>query len=189
LEAAARQAAPGELELVRQFVNTHDVEEGIDEISTPDGLARWLSDNGFDSSGSKPDGEQVARATEMREALRSLLLANLGEPLDERAVRKLNEIAARAQLLVRFDRAGGTALEPTARGADAALGAILAIVFQSMAEGTWERLKVCREDTCQWAFYDRSKNRSGAWCSMAVCGNRAKARAYRERHSGTSTPK
>ena len=48
-----------------------------------------------------------------------------------------------------------------------------------MADGTWRRLKACREDTCQWAFYDRSKNRSGTWCSMAVCGNRAKARAYR----------
>ncbi|MGH2778535.1 MAG: CGNR zinc finger domain-containing protein, partial [Actinomycetota bacterium] len=32
------------------------------------------------------------------------------------------------------------------------------------------------------AFYDHSKNRSGKWCTMRVCGNRAKTRAYRERH-------
>jgi predicted RNA-binding Zn ribbon-like protein len=67
----------------------------------------------------------------------------------------------------------------------AALGAILAIVYQSMADGTWSRLKACRSDTCQWAFYDTSKNRSAHWCTMAVCGNRAKARAYRRRHTQT----
>jgi hypothetical protein len=41
---------------------------------------------------------------------------------------------------------------------------------------------VCRSDTCQWTFYDNSKNGCGAWCSMRSCGSRAKARAYRERH-------
>jgi predicted RNA-binding Zn ribbon-like protein len=51
-----------------------------------------------------------------------------------------------------------------------------------MANGTWERLKACAlHDTCEWAFYDWSKNRSGTWCDMKVCGNRSKARAYRER--------
>jgi predicted RNA-binding Zn ribbon-like protein len=53
-----------------------------------------------------------------------------------------------------------------------------------MAEGTWERLKVCPAHDCLWAFYDSSRNRSGHWCSMKVCGNRAKARSYRERHRG-----
>jgi predicted RNA-binding Zn ribbon-like protein len=50
-----------------------------------------------------------------------------------------------------------------------------------MAGETWDRLKACRLDDCQWVFYDHSKNRSRTWCSMRVCGNRAKARAYRER--------
>jgi predicted RNA-binding Zn ribbon-like protein len=58
---------------------------------------------------------------------------------------------------------------------------IVAIVYEAMVDGTWERLKVCPADDCQWAFYDESKNRSGTWCDMAVCGNRAKVRAYRER--------
>ena len=56
-----------------------------------------------------------------------------------------------------------------------------AIVQRAIVDGTWARLKACRWDTCQWAFYDTSKNRSGSWCSMAVCGNRAKAAAYRRR--------
>jgi len=59
----------------------------------------------------------------------------------------------------------------------------VAIAYESMVAGTWSRLKVCPADDCQWAFYDHSKNRSGTWCSMKVCGNRAKVRRYRERRS------
>jgi predicted RNA-binding Zn ribbon-like protein len=62
-----------------------------------------------------------------------------------------------------------------------ALSRILAVVYTAMADESWHRLKACRLDDCQWAFYDQSKNRSRTWCSMKVCGNRAKARAYRER--------
>jgi predicted RNA-binding Zn ribbon-like protein len=50
-----------------------------------------------------------------------------------------------------------------------------------MHDGTWSRMKACRNDTCHWAFYDASRNRSGKWCSMAICGNRAKVANYRER--------
>jgi predicted RNA-binding Zn ribbon-like protein len=42
-------------------------------------------------------------------------------------------------------------------------------------------MKACADDECEWAFYDSSKNRSRTWCSMEVCGNRAKTRAYRAR--------
>jgi predicted RNA-binding Zn ribbon-like protein len=52
-----------------------------------------------------------------------------------------------------------------------------------MTLGTFERLKICRNDECQWAFYDHSRNRSGVWCTMAVCGNRMKGRAFRTRHA------
>jgi predicted RNA-binding Zn ribbon-like protein len=169
---ATNSQAPGELELVRAFLNTHDVEEGIDEIATPSQLADW------------PTAAEVARAGAAREALRSLLLSNNGEPLDPAAVETLNDLAADTRLLVRFEPDGGSVLTPQSRGVDEALGVLLGIVFRSMADGTWGRLKACRDDTCQWAFYDRSKNRSATWCSMRVCGNRAKARSYRRRHSG-----
>lgn len=62
-------------------------------------------------------------------------------------------------------------------------GRILAIVVLSAAESTWRRLKACRNEGCLWVFYDRSKNRSGSWCTMDVCGSRAKMRAYRQRRS------
>ena len=49
------------------------------------------------------------------------------------------------------------------------------------------RLKACRQETCGWVFYDGSRNRSSSWCSMRVCGGRAKASSYRRRHgAGTA---
>jgi predicted RNA-binding Zn ribbon-like protein len=180
---ATNSQAPGELELVRAFLNTHDVEEGIDEVATPSQLADWLTAHELPASAT-PTPADVARAGAAREALRSLLLSNNGEPLDPAAVETLNDLAADTRLLVRFEPDGGSVLTPQSRGVDEALGVLLGIVFRSMADGTWGRLKACRDDTCQWAFYDRSKNRSATWCSMRVCGNRAKARSYRRRHSG-----
>jgi len=49
------------------------------------------------------------------------------------------------------------------------------------ADGSWERMKACRNPACRWAFYDASRNKVGHWCDMAVCGNRNKSRAHRER--------
>ena len=77
-----------------------------------------------------------------------------------------------------------TRFEPVAGGVDGALGQIVAAIHAGIAEGTWERLKACERDVCRWAFYDHSKNRSGHWCSMAVCGQREKnRRAYRRRRA------
>ena len=45
------------------------------------------------------------------------------------------------------------------------------------------RLSACRDENCRVAFYDKSRNRSRAWCSMEVCGNREKARSFRQRHA------
>jgi predicted RNA-binding Zn ribbon-like protein len=176
--------APGRLELVRAFINTNDIDEGIDSLATPALLATWLAENGLGEDGldAASLGEDAVRRTiAVREALRALVLANNGEPLDPGAARTLNRIAADAGLVVRFD-GDDAGLLPAGRGIDATHAEILAIVFSAIADGSWPRLKACREDTCQWAFYDRSRNRSGAWCSMAVCGNRTKARKYRERH-------
>ncbi len=180
--------APGELELVRGFVNSVHYpatasEEFLDELATPAELETWLAEHGL------PAGEQLTerereRAIELREAIRALLFANNGEPLDPDAVPVLNRLGDELRLLVRFDERGGSELAPSADGVDAALGRILAAVFRSMADGTWPRLKACRDDACKWAFYDRSRNRSGTWCSMEECGNRAKARTYRHRHTG-----
>lgn len=175
-----RAPAPGRLRLVQAFLNTHDIEAGADELGAPDRLAHWLAGHGLLSPDDPVTAGDLARAVEVREALRALALSNNGEPLDAGASRALERAAAAARLALRFD-AGRASLQPEAPGVDGALGRLLAIVLEAMAEGTWPRLKACREDVCQWAFYDRSRNRSGTWCTMEICGNRAKARRYRRR--------
>lgn len=179
--------APGALEHVREFVNTVDIEDGTERLDSPQALARWLQDEGLCDPHGDPNDVTAAdliHARELREALRAILLAHNGdsEPPAE-AVAILDAAAQRARLQLRFDRSATGTLEPTAKGVDAALGRLVAIVHAASADGTWTRLKACREHACEWAFYDHTKNRSGAWCDMAVCGNRAKARAYRERRA------
>ena len=86
---------------------------------------------------------------------------------------------------MRFHDDGGAELEPCRSGLDAAIGRLAAIVFEARVDGRWARLKACPADDCGWAFYDHSRNRSGTWCTMAVCGNRSKVRAYRRREGAS----
>jgi predicted RNA-binding Zn ribbon-like protein len=176
------EAAPGDLELVRAFVNTLEVEEGTDALDSPAALAAWLREHRLLRT-SPTNEADLAAVRRFRESIRGLLLANNGVSARKEAALTLNRAAAKARLSVRFDPAGTVWLEPQAAGVDGALGRILAIVAASMADGTWGRLKACRADDCRWAFYDRARNQSRQWCSMAVCGNRTKARTYRRRHA------
>jgi predicted RNA-binding Zn ribbon-like protein len=178
-----RQEAPGELEQVRQFVNTVDLEQGIEQLSDPASLAGWLASQELAPKGLRPSVADLRRAVALREALRQVLLAHNGAaevPADAAAA--LEAAAARSRVRLHFDNRARGRLEPEATGTDAALGRLLAIVHGAVADGSWERLKACREHTCEWAFYDQTRNHSRAWCDMQVCGNRAKARAYRQRH-------
>jgi predicted RNA-binding Zn ribbon-like protein len=181
---SATAVTPPGLELIAEFVNTFDLEEETDGLATADGLRQWLSERDLLPADTEVSDQDAERARELRESIRSLLWANSGEPLDKSALAKLNETAAGAQLRVRFADDGGSELVPEAGGVPGALGLILGLTYTAMADDTWSRLKVCREHTCQWAFYDHSKNRSRTWCSMRVCGNRTKARAYRSRRRG-----
>src|SRR4051794_31699165 len=182
------KAAPDELDHIRQFVNTLDLETHEEQFGDPGALHGWLAERDLIPDGDTLSDADVRQAKLMREALRKLLLAHNGAPLDPNAVDCVNSAAKSAELVVRFDEHGHAALAPVRPGIDGALGRLVAIVYGSISDGTWERLKACREDNCEWAFYDWSKNRSGAWCDMAVCGNRAKARAYRERRQKSADP-
>jgi predicted RNA-binding Zn ribbon-like protein len=175
--------APGALEVVRSFVNTYDVDEGIETLAGPAALVAWLGEHDL-LGGERPrpaSDADVRRAIELREALRAQLRAHHGDPLDPQAASVLDAAARRARLTLRFTGNERTALEPAAGGVDGALGRLLAIVKDAIDDGSWQRLKVCAAETCQWAFYDESRNRSGTWCDMRVCGNRAKVRGFRER--------
>jgi predicted RNA-binding Zn ribbon-like protein len=181
-----RQEAPGELELVRAFVNTLDVLPGAEELAQPADLRRWLSEHRLASPGLHVSAADLRRALQFREALRAVLTSHTeGTPVPPEACRSLDEVARRARLSLSFEEQDGAALEPEAGGVDGALGRLATIIHSAIGQGTWARLKACRDHSCEWAFYDHTKNRSGTWCTMQVCGNRAKARAYRDRRGGS----
>jgi predicted RNA-binding Zn ribbon-like protein len=174
------QRAPGELELVRRFVNTRDVEQATDLLESPATADAWLTENELPGAGNL-DRADLERLSSVREAVRGMLLANnAGEPAPRAAITKLNQQSSEAAIGLRFDT-DGSQLVTTCEGVDSTIARLLAIVHESMADGTWERLKACPADDCLWAFYDRSRNHSRTWCEMEDCGNRAKARTYRER--------
>ncbi len=175
-------AAPNDLDLVIDFVNTLDMEEKTDALATAQDAAAWLSERGLlRPMGTRLDEAGRRLAVELREALRSLMLANNGGPGADEAGAVLERVAREGDLAVRFAGDGTTRLAPGEDGLAGALAGLLAPVALARTDGTWQRVKACREPTCVWAFYDRSRNRSGVWCDMAVCGNRTKVKAYRER--------
>jgi predicted RNA-binding Zn ribbon-like protein len=182
------RSAPGRLELVRQFVNTADLADGKDELDGLDALAAWLRERALIGPRERLAPDDLQRALGVREALRDLLENRSGGALDEAAVHALNAVPAGALLRVVFDRQGTPQLESVAGGLDRALGELFAIIHAAAVDGSWDRLKVCADDGCRWAFYDQSRNRSRSWCNMASCGNRAKARSYRQRQRPAGGP-
>lgn len=180
--------APGDLALVEAFVNTvtYNWDEPADErLDSPGALTRWLWDHGLvNDDGWVAEQADLERAIAVREALRELLHANHDEePPSAEALDVLSEASRTAPLTVVLHGGDHATLEPVGHGMDRAVAVLLAIALHAMHDGTWRRLKACRNDGCRWAFYDSSRNRSGRWCDMAVCGNREKVRAYRRRHA------
>jgi predicted RNA-binding Zn ribbon-like protein len=167
---------------VIDFINTLDVEEQVDSLTSPSELSSWLrsqdllSDHGADAQKS-----DLGPAIELREALRALALANNGNQQCPDAWATLERTARAGKLSVHFDQEGDVDVRPDAGGITGALTVLIARVAAAVADGTWPRVKACRSQTCEWAFYDRSRNHSAVWCEMAVCGNRTKVRAYRDR--------
>ena len=153
------KAAPEPLREVQQFVNSVDLEHDVDW------LPGWLDERGL--------AGELERARALREALRALVLANNGATLDQPALELVNAAAVRLPLQLAAD---GRLRVGVARDA---LDGVVAIALAAMLDGSWSRLKACRN--CCWSFYDYSPNRSATWCSMQLCGNRTKTRAYRSR--------
>jgi predicted RNA-binding Zn ribbon-like protein len=180
-EPGDRAPAPGPLRLVQRFVNTLDL-EGPELLPDTAALREWLVSADLLDPGAPVTAADHRRAIELREAIRRLAEVHAGAPEDPAATATVDAAARRAGLHPVLGET--TRLEPAAAGVDAALGRIVAAIHAAIAADTWARLKACERHSCRWAFYDRSKNRSGHWCSMAVCGSREKnRRAYRRRVS------
>ncbi len=198
--------APGRLEIVRRFVNTLDIESATDELDSPGALLGWLGESGLggpgrDASAGAPVTEADLRlAVSLREALRGVLSWHVtaggarhdtaspdradGPVSSAAAAAELRNAAAPLRIRLEVSEGGQVAAAPDGSGVTADLAQILLIAGEAATAGTWGRLKVCSAGDCQWAFYDRSPTRTGCWCSMRVCGSRAKSRAYRRRTAG-----
>jgi predicted RNA-binding Zn ribbon-like protein len=167
------------IELVRDFVNTADLEDGEEKLADPRALQYWLVFHGLAELRDRATAADLEQALAVREALRELLRAHTGVEADaEGATQVLDDAARELGLTIRFVDAA-VAFVPAERG----LGGVLAAVATAMADGSWERLKACRSDTCRWAFIDTARNHSRQWCDMKVCGNREKARRFRSRNA------
>jgi predicted RNA-binding Zn ribbon-like protein len=176
--------APEDLEPLRSFLYLHDHVPG-DRTSLPpdaDSLRWWLRANGLVAVDERVSDEEAAWALDVRAAL----VAKVGTSSDhvpDEATQVLNRAAERAGLRTCFGCEDGRPIHVEADGVAGAIGTLLGAAFLAELDGRWERFGICGDPTCREVFYDRSRNRSGRWCSMATCGNRNKVRAFRERHT------
>ena len=184
IEPGERSPAPGPLRVIQLFVNTNDLETGPDLLPDAGRPARLAGRARAARRGRAGDRRRPrARDRAARGDPRAWSRPTPGSHHDPAAGEIVNEAGRRAGLVPVLEDPA-TRFEPTAAGVDGALGHIVAAIHAAIAEGTWDRLKACERDICRWAFYDHSKNRSGHWCSMAVCGQREKnRRAYRRRRA------
>jgi predicted RNA-binding Zn ribbon-like protein len=182
-----RPPAPAGLALVQAFLNSTDREDRMDALGDVDGLRTWLREHRLPGATDPLREGDRRRLVVFREALRAMVAGRDHdgvEPADQDVV---NEAAREAMLTVVFDRRGEPVLEPVVRGLDALVARLVADITSASMDGTWVRLKVCPRTACGWAFYDASKNRSGRWCAMAVCGNRTKSARSRARHGARAS--
>jgi predicted RNA-binding Zn ribbon-like protein len=179
---ADRDTATGDLGLVQAFVNSVDLQDGPELLTDTNTLKDWLVAKRL-LGPDEPVGEaDLQHAIALREAIRAVIGANTGLPVYPVEVATLNQAAATSGLRMRFGPDGRPRLEPGADGPVGAMGRLVAALYSAMQDDGWTRLKLCGSDSCRWAFYDRSKNHSSRWCTMASCGNRAKARRFRTQH-------
>lgn len=174
-----RETATGDLGLVQAFVNTLDMVPRNEELTDPNTLRSWLVAKGLMDPSQPVDEADLKHALAVREAMRAVIGGNSGYRIYPVELATLNEAAGASGLRMRFGPDGRARLEPEASGAVGAIGRLVATFYSAMQDANWERLKLCNSGPCRWAFYDRSKNHSSRWCTMASCGNREKARRFR----------
>jgi predicted RNA-binding Zn ribbon-like protein len=179
---------PAPLRWIEELVNTRRADG--DEVVTPGQLKQWLTDRDLVPATARVTEADRARATSVREGLRALIAANNAEPvpsprpdgLSPTARDDLARIVGDLPLVLDVSTQPPRLVPKAGQPAvDTALATLMAAVVTAVADGTWPRLKACREPSCRWAYYDHSRNRSRSWCSMNLCGNRAKARAFYNR--------
>jgi predicted RNA-binding Zn ribbon-like protein len=167
---ASAIAIPPATALLRDFVNTVEWQVDDESWTSPADLAAWLTENtGVTTTSITADDLTLARR--IREGLRAVLLMHAGHDPLATSIADLNAAIGAVPLRMSFDALGAVSLE-----SGQPLAVILAAIETARGDGSFERLKACSRDSCRWAYWDGSRNRSGRWCSMAGCGNYLKMR-------------
>lgn len=172
-------AAPGDLELVRRFANTLDVEEGTDALGSPSEAAAWLEVQGSPATVRRRDLEELR-------ALRDVVRDLVGSRGSAHAVSAFDRVAAEHPVVVNLS-SGPIAPPASSSAVGAFIARILGLVVAARIDGSWDRMKICANDACRWVYFDHSRNRSRTWCRMDLCGSQAKMRAYRSRRATRTT--
>jgi predicted RNA-binding Zn ribbon-like protein len=178
------RTAPKALVLVQELANTLDIGAGTDTLAASGGVAEFAQRLGLGRLGLRRGDLDGLRG--LREALRAACLAHTGTDMSPEAADELRGLLARAPLVVAVDERGRARLRPGEGlpGLASFTARVAAGIAAGAADGSWQRLKACEAPDCRWVFYDRSPAVRGRWCTMAVCGSRAKMRAYRSRGRG-----
>ncbi|MBM9504948.1 CGNR zinc finger domain-containing protein [Streptomyces sp. KK5PA1] len=171
---------------MQDLVNTVDLEAGAEELRTPAELTRWVRGRGLVGRGLDEDALRDVLA--LREALREVCLAHTGTEVPPATRERLAGLLERGPLLLEVDAEGAARIrpQPGLTGAAELVAHTAAAVARATVDGTWPRLKACASDTCRWVYYDRSPAGRSRWCTMAICGSRAKMRTYRK-NKGAAT--
>ncbi|MBY5796823.1 CGNR zinc finger domain-containing protein [Rhizobium leguminosarum] len=160
------------LDVVNSVVLRHDTTRRIDRFavrdqmrSFPRAAAEFCAERALFGDTAPVAAENEADFIALREAIDLYFRKRILDGGDDQLLASLLEALAKALRDTRPD----SLVAATAHSA-----------LRLIAMPDPERMKIC--GNCGWLFIDRSKNRSRAWCDMAVCGNRAKAnRHYRRK--------
>ncbi|MEU1440193.1 MULTISPECIES: CGNR zinc finger domain-containing protein [Streptomyces] len=150
------------------LLNTRWNREGVtqDLLTDTEGLTVWLAANGLDFPA---DDAVLLHAREARDALRSAVDGTL-----EEAAARIDAVLAHGRVRLMLT---GRGPGEEAEFADPSWGPawLAARDYLGLLAAAPDRIRRCAHDTCILHFFDTSRNGTRRWCSMAACGNRAKA--------------
>ncbi|MFT4122907.1 MAG: CGNR zinc finger domain-containing protein [Microbacteriaceae bacterium] len=180
-QPGSRKPAPAPLHLIQDLANSFDLEGGRESLVGLHDLDAFARSHGMD--GVRFSLEDLDRVRLLRDALRECCIANAGHESDASRFRFLNDTFARAamSLVIASDAAPALVATDPRSGFDLLATHVQDAIYRADAQGIWPRLKACESEVCRWVYYDNSPSGRSRWCTMSVCGSRAKMRAYRAR--------
>jgi predicted RNA-binding Zn ribbon-like protein len=167
--------------LLVELINTYYLGDQSDVLRSD--AAAWLREHlGWQRR--VPAAPALTPLREVREGLRQLAIANNGGAAADPVLGRADAVLERVPLVVRLDGADAVVGTTAPEGSVQQMVAMVARAYLACRiDGAWRRVKACAEPNCRWAFLDLSRNGSRRWCDMSECGNRAKNRTWRSRHT------